>query len=74
MKQNLVERFSPPNPADLSDDAKAAINAMNRAAEKMIQRKIALGHDLLIWENGKMVPKDPAEYLRDNPHLFTAKP
>ena len=63
-----------PNPDDLSDEVKAAITAMNRAAEKMIRRKIALGHDLITSENGKMVIKDPAEYLRDNPHLFTAKP
>ncbi len=36
-----------------------AINAAIRSGEKLRERKRALGHKLVIWEDGKVVTVDP---------------
>jgi len=59
MAKTLTERFPKPKEEDLTDEVKAAIQAMNRASEKMLQRKRALGHKVVVWENGKSVIKNP---------------
>ena len=45
--------------ADLSDDARKAIAAANRAGEKLRARKRALGQKLVIWQDGKVVEVSP---------------
>lgn len=59
MSKTLTERFPRPNPDELPDEVRAAIGAMNRAAEKMIQRKKALGYKLVVRKNGKFVLINP---------------
>ncbi len=57
--KSLQERF--PRPADekYPEEVQKAINAMNRASEKMIERKRALGHKMVVWKDGEMVVVDP---------------
>ena len=59
MSQLLKDRFPTPDPSTLSEDARKAIAAANRAGEKLRLRKRALGQKLVIWEDGKVVYVDP---------------
>lgn len=45
--------------ADLSEEARKAIAAANRAGEKLRARKRALGQKLVIWQDGKVVEVSP---------------
>ena len=46
------------SPQKLTDEAKKAIEAMNRAHEKLRARKRALGQKLVVSQNGKIVTID----------------
>lgn len=59
MTKTLTELFPKPKEEELTANAKAAINAMNRAAKKLRHRKKALGQKLVVWEDGKVCIIDP---------------
>ncbi len=42
-----------------SHQAQLAINAANRASEKLRERKRALGQKLVVWQEGKVVQIEP---------------
>ena len=45
--------------SELPEEGKVALRAMRRAARKLLAEHKRLGLPLIVWENGKVVEKQP---------------
>ena len=57
--KNQCNPLPPLRDDQLDDHAKKTVRAARRAAEKLRQQKRLLGHQLVIFQDGKVVRVDP---------------
>jgi len=59
MAKTLKERFDPIPLSELTEEEKLAVQAAERSAKKLRERKRALGHKMVVWKDGKPQIVDP---------------